>query len=190
MRNPFGIGRWSPYAVGALLGVLSWATFGLMNKALGVSTTFVRAAGVAEAAVFPGHVQDSSYFMKYFLKGPPIEWQFALVLMLPIGALIATRLARTGKPDVLPDAWRARFGPSKPLRYVGAFLGGAILLFGARLAGGCTSGHGLSGGLQLAVSGWVFFASLFAGGVASAWAIYTVGRSSGTGADQTGASHV
>lgn len=175
MRNPFGIGRWSPYAVGALIGVLSWATFAFMNKALGVSTTFVRAAGVAEAAAAPGHVEGSSYFMKYFAKGPPIEWQFALVLMLPIGALIAARLAKADKPDVTPAAWRARFGSSKPLRYAGAFVGGAILLFGARLAGGCTSGHGLSGSLQLAVSGWVFFASLFVAGVGSAFAIYTLG---------------
>ena len=52
------------------------------------------------------------------------------------------------------------------------FLGGAVLLFGARLAGGCTSGHSLSGGLQLAVSSWIFTASMFAAGVATAFALY------------------
>jgi uncharacterized membrane protein YedE/YeeE len=30
------------------------------------------------------------------------------------------------------------------------------LLFGARMAGGCTSGHIISGGMQLAVSSLVF----------------------------------
>ena len=49
-----------------------------------------------------------------------------------------------------------------------AFLGGAILLFGARLAGGCTSGHGISGTLQLALSGWIFFPVMFGAGIVTA----------------------
>ncbi|NIN68520.1 MAG: hypothetical protein GTO63_28200, partial [Anaerolineae bacterium] len=43
--------RWSPYLVGAGIGVLSWATFFFMDKALGVSTTMVRASGVVGALV-------------------------------------------------------------------------------------------------------------------------------------------
>jgi len=38
--------------------------------------------------------------------------------------------------------------------------------FGARLARGCTSGVGLSGGAPLAVAGFVFLIGFFAGGVA------------------------
>jgi len=34
-------------------------------------------------------------------------------------------------------------------------------MFGARMAGGCNSGHGISGSLQLAVSSWVFFLTMF-----------------------------
>jgi hypothetical protein len=45
-------------------------------------------------------------------------------------------------------------------------------MFGARLAGGCTSGHGISGSLQLAVSGWLFFASIFASGLATAFVLF------------------
>jgi hypothetical protein len=51
-------------------------------------------------------------------------------------------------------------------------LGGAILMFGARVAGGCTSGHGISGSLQLATSGWMFFLSLFISGVCTAYLLY------------------
>ena len=39
-------------------------------------------------------------------------------------------------------------------------------MYGARLAGGCTSGHGISGGLQLALSSWLFLAVMFATGLA------------------------
>ena len=56
---------------------------------------------------------------------------------------------------------------------LGAFVGGAILIFGARMAGGCTSGHGLSGGMQLSTSGWIFLAAMFASGVPTAMLLYS-----------------
>jgi hypothetical protein len=48
-------------------------------------------------------------------------------------------------------------------------LGGMLLLFGARMAGGCTSGHGLSGFSQLSVASAVSVASMFGGGMVTAW---------------------
>lgn len=54
----------------------------------------------------------------------------------------------------------------------GAFLGGVILMFGARLAGGCTSGHGISASLQLTLPGWVFFASVFVSGILTALMLF------------------
>ena len=53
-----------------------------------------------------------------------------------------------------------------------AFVGGAIIMYGARMAGGCTSGHGISGSLQLAVSSWVFFLTMFAAGVVTALILF------------------
>jgi uncharacterized membrane protein YedE/YeeE len=172
VKNIFKSDSWSPYAVGVGIGLLSIATFLFMDKALGVSTTSVRAAGLIESAVAPEHVAGNEYYTKYFAKASPIEWQFALVAMLPIGAFLAARLSRSRRVEHIPAVWRARFGDSRALRYAGAFVGGAILVFGARLAGGCTSGHGISGGLQLAVSGWTFFAATFAAGIAAAFALY------------------
>lgn len=176
MKNPLRIGRWSPYAVGAGIGVLSWITFGLMDKALGVSTTFVRAAGAAEALVAPDHVQGNAYFAKYLVGSPAFEWQAALVIALAFGALVAGWLGRSRQSRAVPEVWEARFGPGKAKRFAFAFLGGAILLFGARMAGGCTSGHGISGGLQLALSSWVFLIAMFASGVGAAMLIYRTGK--------------
>ena len=174
--NPLAKPRWSPYVVGALLGVLSWITFATMDKALGTSTTMVRAVGAAERLVAPEHVAQNAYFTKYLgtkeKPKPWFEWQFALVLMLPVGAFLASKLSRSRIRESVPEVWKARFGDRKALRWAMAFGGGAIMLFGARMAGGCTSGHGLSGTLQLAVSGWIFTGALFASGVAAAWAIY------------------
>ena len=171
--------RWSPYWVGAGIGILSWVTFGLMGKALGVSTTLVRAAGALEAVVSETHVRSNEYFIKYLGTAvepkPVVEWQFALVVMLVLGAFFSAWLSGERFREEVPRLWEWRFGPSRTVRNMVAFLGGAILLFGARLAGGCTSGHGISGSMQLALSSWSFFPSMFVAGVVTAFILY--GRS-------------
>jgi uncharacterized membrane protein YedE/YeeE len=168
--------RWSPYWVGTGIGVLSWVTFGLMNKALGVSTTMVRATGTLEKMVSETHVLSNEYFTKYMgtaVEPKPIfEWQFALVVMLAVGAYLSVWLTGERYREEVPRLWKWRFGPSRTVRNVSAFIGGAVLLFGARLAGGCTSGHGISGGLQLALSSWLFFLSMFISGVVTAFILY------------------
>jgi hypothetical protein len=160
---------WSPYVVGALIGVLSWFTFATADKALGVSTTFVRAAGLAEQAIVPTHVQENAYFMS---KGVKVDWQMMLVIGIVAGTFLSAWLSKGLRIERVPELWKARFGESVWLRYAMAFLGGVILIFGARLAGGCTSGHGISGALQLALSGWTFFMAVFAAGIATAFALY------------------
>ncbi len=164
--------NWSPYAVGAAIGVLSWGTFLFMGKALGTSTTMVRAAGMIEGSLAPEHVQANGYFAKYLVGKPGFEWQFALVLAMVAGAFLAARLSGSRPQPVVPQTWSKRFGDSRAVRSLGAFVGGVLLLFGARMAGGCTSGHGLSGGLQLSVSSWTFVASVFAVGIPFAFALY------------------
>ena len=72
--------RWSPYLVGAGIGVLSWVTFGLMGKALGASTTFVRLIGMLEGVFAPEHVQANAYFTKYIIDNAGRRfWQMMLV---------------------------------------------------------------------------------------------------------------
>ncbi|MFP4283825.1 MAG: YeeE/YedE thiosulfate transporter family protein, partial [Opitutales bacterium] len=58
------------------------------------------------------------------------------------------------------------------LRSVVAFLGGMAMAFGARLAGGCTSGHGISGTLQLNLASWIALVCFFLGGMAVAFPLY------------------
>lgn len=169
LRKP----RWSPYVVGTGIGLLSWATFYFMGKALGTSTSFVGAAGSALCTVAPDHVASSAYYLKeYGAKDggfkPIFDWQMSLDVALVLGAFLAAWLGRTLSKESVPSVWAQRFGPSVAKRYLAAFIGGFILIFGARMAGGCTSGHGISGGLQLAVSSWTFFMSMFVSGIATA----------------------
>ena len=100
-----------------------------------------------------------------------------LVIFVAIGAFIAARLGGERFVETVPDTWRRRFGPSVPLRMLAAFGGGLILIFGARMAGGCTSGHAISGGLQLALSSWVFTGAMFLSGIATAMVLFRFHRS-------------
>lgn len=166
--------RWSPYLAGALLGVLSWFAFLTAGQPLGVSSTFVRTAGMLEAAAAPDHVRDNAYFTATKVK---LDWEWMIALGILAGAWLSAKLSKEPKGEEVPPLWASRFGASKGRRWLGAFLGGMLLIFGARLAGGCTSGHGLSGSMQLAVSGWVFFACIFASGVTTAKLLYRGGKS-------------
>lgn len=168
--------RWSPYAVGAAIGVLSWVTFAWLGKPLGTSTSVVAAAGAIERTFAPEHVAENPYFQRLLGTAekpkPLVDWQFALVLAMAVGAFVAARLSGSRFRENVPELWRWRFGPSVTKRWLAAFAGGAVLLYGARLADGCTSGHGISGGLQLAVSSWTFLIAMFASGVVTAFLLY------------------
>lgn len=175
MKLRSGDGGWSPYVAGALVGVLAIAsavaTTKVMGKTslLGASTTFVRAAGMVERQVAPEHVKANAYFEKEKVK---VDWQFMLILGIFIGALAAALVDGSFRFEAVPPVWRERFGDSVFLRAVGAFAGGIVAMFGARLADGCPSGHGLSGLMQLSVSGFVALACFFGAGVLTAALVY------------------
>ncbi len=171
--------RWSPYLAGALVGVLATLTVLISTavlgspKYLGASTTFVRVAGLAEQTVAAEHVAANDYFTKTKVK---VDWQMMVVCGIFIGALLSARLGKSSQYETVPPIWRERFGNSALTRGLGAFAGGAILLFGARLASGCPSGHGLSGNMQLAVSGLLALVFFIVGGIVTARLLYGQGR--------------
>ncbi len=160
---------WSPYVAGALSGLVSVGSVLVAGKFLGASTTFVRGAGMAERLYAPEVVTTLSYYLK---EKPVVDWQFLFVLGIALGAFLAARVSGDFRVRFVPDSWRERFGGSAALRAVAAFLGGAVAMFGARLADGCPSGHGLAGLSQLAVSGFLAAAGFFAGGVLMARLLY------------------
>ncbi|MDD5557832.1 MAG: YeeE/YedE thiosulfate transporter family protein [bacterium] len=173
VRAPGDGGAWSPYLAGALAGILSAASVLWTGAFPGASTTFSRAAGMAERAVSPGHVERVEYFRRVV---PAVDWQFMFVVGIFFGALLSAVLSGSFRLQAVPDLWRSRFGPGIGRRAAAAFAGGAIAIFGARIAGGCPSGHGLSGLMQLSASGLVALACFFLGGIAVARALYGRGR--------------
>jgi uncharacterized membrane protein YedE/YeeE len=170
--------KWRPYLAGALAGVLAVLSVVVSTKLLGsgkylgASTTFARAAGLVEKSVVPAHVEENAYFTKTKVK---VDWQMMVVAGILLGAFAASRLDGSFKLESVPPVWADRFGSKIGVRAIGAFLGGAVSMFGARMAGGCPSGHGLSGLMQLSISGFIAMVGFFGAGVVVANLMYRKG---------------
>lgn len=163
--------RWNPYLAGALIGVLSILTFYFADKPIGMSTGIAQASG---ACAVPALGADAVAANTYWAKKAVPAWDYGSLFVAGtfLGAMLSALLSRSFKLEAVPAVWRERFGPSAMKRMAAAFAGGIIIIFGARLADGCTSGHGISGSLQLAVSSWTFFLTMFASGIVTAFILF------------------
>jgi uncharacterized membrane protein YedE/YeeE len=168
--------RWSPYLVGAGIGVLIWTAFLLSDRPLGCSTAYAKTAGMMEVAIS----RDSATAMPYYQKiTPSIDWQWMLLIGVVIGAFLSAYLSGTLSLLLIPPLFAVQFGMDPLLRLATALVGGILLGFGARFAGGCTSGHGISGTLQLSLVSWVAAICFFAGGIIVAGLLFGFGRAGG-----------
>jgi uncharacterized protein len=163
--------RWSPYAVGIGIGILSWLSFLISRKPLACSTSFARTSGMIEKMFAGKKVDQKPYYKKI---GLAVDWQWMLVVGIIIGSLISALLSGDFRWQWVPSLWVAAFGGNTLLRVIVALVGGVCIGFGSRWAGGCTSGHGISGTLQLAVSSWISAIFFFIGGILTAYIIFTL----------------
>ena len=93
------------------------------------------------------------------------NYGFIFVIAMFFGGFLASKL---GGPKVekeetwIPQVWRDNLGDSWGRRMFGAFASGFFILMGSRMAGGCTSGHMMSGMMQTSLSGYLFAIGVFA----------------------------
>ncbi len=163
--------EWSPYLAGAGIGALSWVAFLLSDKPLGVCTAFAKTAGMIEGKCTGGESLKRPYWK---IVPPGIDWQWMVVLGILVGGFLSAWLSGTFMPELVPDMFATAFGNSASLRILTAVLGGLLLGFGARMAGGCTSGNGISGTLQLQITSWSAVVCFFTAGIATAMVLYGV----------------
>lgn len=173
--NPLKKRAWSPYVVGAGIGMLSWFAFATANHQIGITTAFENTAALAAKAAAPQVEQSNPFYADKAREGKAvkIDWEWMLVVGVFLGAWLSSKLSGDRAPqEKVPPLWRWRFGESPAVRYIGAFVGGFTMMLGARMAQGCTSGHAISGVLQLALSSWIFAPLIFAVAIATAFLIY------------------
>ncbi len=187
--------RYTPlpwYWGGFLLGIVFFAAV-LLVKPIGVSTQFVILDGIIWNAIDPdvvigdataesGYSSTNAYLNKSGGKyaksvANPLNYGFVFVLAMLGGAFLSAlpRDGVVGRERLMPGIWRANFGDSVARRFLVVFLAGFLVLFGARLAGGCTSGHMMSGMMQTALSGFLFSAGAFLAGIPVARLLFRKG---------------
>jgi len=169
MTEWFMMASWSPYIVGAGIGVLIWTTFLLSDRPLGCSTAYAKTAGMVESAISRKKSEAMPYYQKF---APTVDWQWMIIIGVLTGAFLSAYLSGTFTLLIVPPVFAAAFGTDPVIRSLVALLGGILMGIGARWAGGCTSGHGISGTLQLSLASWVAAICFFAGGILVAGLIY------------------
>jgi hypothetical protein len=182
---------WNWKLSGLALGLAFFAAVALI-KPIGVSTQFVIADGIvadtlnhdlvtkSETAKH-GYASSNAYLNKSGGKyakniANPLNYGLIFVLCMIPGGLIGKLTSRTKdkQPDV-PTFHKERFGNTTLLRYVLSFVGGFLVLWGARMAGGCSSGHMMSGIMQTSLSGYFFSIAVFATAIPTAILLYKKG---------------
>lgn len=163
--------RWSAYAVGIGIGILSWLSFLVCRKPIACSTSFASTMGMIEKFFKGDKVNLKPYYQKIKLV---VDWQWMLVIGIIIGSLISAFLSGDFHFQWVPSVWATKFGNYPLPRLIAAFTGGIFIGFGARWADGCTSGHGISGTLQLAISSWISAIFFFIGGILMAQILFRI----------------
>ncbi len=161
---------WSPYAAGVVIGLLQIPAFYFLGTALGTSSSYVTISANI-ASFFDPSIAAIKYAANH-MGGAKNWWQVALIGGIVLGAFISSRLSGTARWGASPF-WAQAMGAHTPAqRYLMAFTGGFIMVFGARIADGCTSGHGVSGIAQLAIGSFVAVTAMFGAGIITANLIY------------------
>ncbi|WP_437708754.1 YeeE/YedE thiosulfate transporter family protein [Sorangium sp. So ce448] len=165
--------RWAPELAGLAIGALETFAMGTAKRPLGVTSAFETAASALARRLAP-QASRVNEFVARRETTPKIDWEVLLAPGIVLGAFLASRASGT-RGTTLPDAWRARFGESRGKRYAAAFCGGALMMFGARLGKGCTSGHGISGTMQLAAASLAFDVAISVSSVLTAKLLFRGG---------------
>jgi uncharacterized membrane protein YedE/YeeE len=164
---------WNPYVGGALLGLVLFLSFFIAGHGLGSSGAMQRIVVAVEDLVVPEHVDAVPYIAQVAgtERDPLDHWLVWEVLGILLGGFVSGLL----RGRVKLETYR---GPriTRETRWLMAFLGGALMGYGARIARGCTSGQALSGGAVLSAGSWAFMLAVFAGGYAFAWFVRRLWR--------------
>lgn len=123
----------------ALAGLgIAAVTVGLqffLNRSLGISTGFENLCSL---------VTRRPYFLRSALYGPG-RWRFAFLAGLLAGGVLSALLGGGWGPTWDAGMMDSVLGLSTGAKVAWMFVGGLFIGFGTRLAGGCTSGHGIFG---------------------------------------------
>ncbi|GMH89417.1 hypothetical protein TrVE_jg13083 [Triparma verrucosa] len=167
--NVFECRSWAPSIPGAILGSLQFLLIPFLGSCAGSATAFQSLVALPFLLTNDSKRKElansDSSWLSYLVKYTPdrlaTQWQIIYCGFCCVGAYISSTLSET-------------YGTSPGLSPIECFIGGVLMLFGSRLAAGCTSGHGISGFPMLLNTSWVAVPAMFGGGIVSAFLLKAI----------------
>jgi len=170
-RKVYAEGAMQPWLAALLLALIGLVSVIVIGMPLGITTSYAKAAALAESVVCPFHYESVRFFHTMPLQythpltgiqlrgGPGRELdgvalvQFPLIFGIVAGStLSAVRLGEFG------IRWNA-----PPRQYVSALAGGVVMGLASRMAAGCNVWHLLGGLPIMALQSMLFLAGLIPG---------------------------
>ena len=148
---------WPWWLSGILIGLTVPLLYLLAGKAFGISTS------LQEIGALCAPHSKLEYLSKFDRKAN--LWTVVFVVGIALGAFVATRFLSQEPTQFLPTTF------SSPAGAVKLLIGGFLIGFGTRYAGGCTSGHSITGISNLNWPSLVATICFFAGGLAVTWGL-------------------
>ena len=149
---------------GAAIAAITLTLLFVGNRRLGISTGFENVCSL---------VVQAPYFQRDSLRGSN-SWRLPLLCGLVLGGVISAVLGGSWEPTWALGIFDSEIGWGTGGKVIWMFAGGLLIGFGTRLAGGCTSGHGIFGMSNLELPSLVSTASFMAAGVVTTNLIYRV----------------
>ncbi|MBF0118499.1 MAG: YeeE/YedE family protein [Desulfobacterales bacterium] len=154
----------NPYLAGAMLGIVLLASFLFLGAGLGASSGIARIGAFISGFIAPNHTISSEYFGAW--GDQPLRYYLVYMLIgVFLGGLSSAVIAQRLKKLVIEKGNAV----SSKTRLIFTLIGGLLVGFASRLAGGCTSGQALTGGALLLSGSLIFLICVFAGGYAAAY---------------------
>jgi uncharacterized membrane protein YedE/YeeE len=149
---------------GAGIAVITLLLLFLTNRRLGISTGFEDVCSL---------VLDAPYLRRSAVtEGRP--WRLPFLGGLVLGGVIAAVLGGGWAPTWDLGMFDAVIGWGAAGKVAWMFVGGVFIGFGTRMAGGCTSGHGIFGLSNLELPSLISTVSFMAAGLVTTNVIYRV----------------
>ena len=148
---------WPWWFSGILIGLTVPLLYILAGRSFGVSTSLQQIGAVCLT-------QSNLSYFKDFNKRKGM-WLLFFVGGIVIGGFVATQFLSAAPIEFLPASYLSLGGAVRLL------IGGLLIGFGARYAGGCTSGHAITGIANLNWPSLVATVFFFVGGLGVTWGL-------------------
>lgn len=150
---------WPWWLSGILIGLVVPALYLLAGKGFGISTSLQQMGAMCCGGSGPKYL--SQFDRRAGL------WTLFFIVGIALGGFVATNYLSDGRRNFLPDSFHSASGAIRLI------VGGFLIGFGTRYAGGCTSGHAITGIANLNWPSLVATVFFFVGGLTVTWGLGT-----------------